>query len=405
MSKSWSLVVASAMITLTVAACGSPGQAGVPAVDGTAGSSGKGGAPYKIGLVYSKSGPLGTYGQQYRQGFEAGLDFATKGSGEVNGHQIEISEQDDAGDPAKAVASATDLIGQGHKIIAGSTSSGVALQVAPLAKDNKILFISGPAAVDALTGANKYTFRSGRQTYQDVATAGSMIGDVTGKKVTVLAQDSAFGKANVAAVTAILGGKGAKVSEVSVPAAATDLTPFATKVKGEVPDLLFVAWAGANATTMWQTLSQQGVFDSTTVVTGLDIKPTHPLFGEAGTKISFLSHFFEGAADNEAYKALDAGMKEQGATVDLFTNDGFVAAQMAVRALTEGGEDVEKMVGALEGWTFEGPKGSMEIRAEDHAMLQPMFTATLKAEGTNVTPVLGKTLEPAAVAPPVTPFK
>jgi branched-chain amino acid transport system substrate-binding protein len=393
------------MITLSVAACGSPGQAGAPAADGTAGSSGEGGAPYKIGLVYSKSGPLGTYGQQYRQGFEAGLDFATKGSGEVNGHKIEITEQDDAGDPAKAVASATDLIGQGHKIIAGSTSSGVALQVAPLAKDNKILFISGPAAVDAVTGANKYTFRSGRQTYQDVATAGSMIGDVTGKKVTVLAQDSAFGKANVAAVTAILGGKGAKVSEVSVPAAATDLTPFATKVKGEAPDLLFVAWAGANATTMWQTLSQQGVFDSTTVVTGLDIKPTHPLFGEAGTKISFLSHFFEGAADNEAYKALDAGMKEQGATVDLFTNDGFVAAQMAVRALTEGGEDVEKMVGALEGWTFEGPKGSMEIRAEDHAMLQPMFTATLKAEGTNVTPVLGKTLEPAAVAPPVTPFK
>lgn len=405
MSKRWSLAVASAMITITVAACGNPGQPGAPAADGTAGASAEGGAPYKIGLVYSKSGPLATYGQQYRQGFEAGLDFATKGTGEVNGHKIEISEQDDAGDPAKAVASATDLIGQGHKIIAGSTSSGVALQVAPLAQDNKILFISGPAAVDAVTGANKYTFRSGRQTYQDVATAGSMIGDVKGKKVTVLAQDSAFGKANVAAVTAILGGKGATVSEVSVPAAATDLTPFATKVKGAAPDLLFVAWAGANATTMWQTLSQQGVFDSTTVVTGLDIKPTHPLFGEAGTKISFLSHFFEGAADNEAYKALDAGMKEQGATVDLFTNDGFVGALMAIRALTEGGEDVEKMVGALEGWTFEGPKGAMEIRAEDHALLQPMFTATLKKDGTNVAPVLGKTLDPAAVAPPVTPFK
>jgi branched-chain amino acid transport system substrate-binding protein len=393
------------MITLSVAACGSPGQPGAPAAQATGGGSGDGRAPYKIGLVYSKSGPLATYGQQYRQGFEAGLDFATKGTGSVNGHKIEISEQDDAGDPAKAVASATDLIGQGNKVIAGSTSSGVALQVAPLAKDNKILFISGPAAADAVTGANKYTFRSGRQTYQDVATAGSMIGDVTGKKVTVLAQDSAFGKANVAAVTAILGGKGATVSEVSVPAAATDLTPFATKVKGAAPDLLFVAWAGANATTMWQTLSQQGVFDSTTVVTGLDIKPTHPLFGEAGTKISFLSHFFEGAADNEAYKALDAGMKKQGGTVDLFTNDGFVAAQMAVRALTEGGEDVDKMVGALEGWKFEGPKGSMEIRAQDHALLQPMFTATLKAEGTNTTPVLDKTLEPAAVAPPVTAFK
>ena len=98
--------------------------------------------------------------------------------------------------------------------------------------------------MDAVTGANRYTFRSGRQTYQDVATAGTILGDVKGKKVTVLAQDSAFGKANVAAVTAILGAKGATVDAVEVPAAATDLTPFATKVKGAAPDLLFVAFEG-----------------------------------------------------------------------------------------------------------------------------------------------------------------
>ena len=59
------------------------------------------------------------------------------------GHKIEISEQDDAGDPTKAVAAANTLIGDGNTIIAGSTSSGVAAAVAPLAQDNKVLFISG----------------------------------------------------------------------------------------------------------------------------------------------------------------------------------------------------------------------------------------------------------------------
>src|SRR6478672_2559239 len=408
MSKRWSVALASGMITVSVsvAACGSPGQPGA-ADNGTAAAAGGGasGGAYKVGLVYSKSGPLASYGQQYRQGLTAGIDYATKGTGAVAGHQIQITEQDDAGDPAKAVASATDLIGQGNKIIAGSTASGVALQVAPLAKDNKVLFISGPAAADAITGANRYTFRSGRQTYQDVATAGTMLGDVKGKKVTVLAQDSAFGKANVKAVTAVLGAKGATVSSVEVPSAATDLTPFATKVKGAAPDLLFVAWAGANATAMWTTLGQQGVFGSTKVVTGLDIKATHPLFGEVATKINFLSHFFEGAADNAAYQALDAGLKKQGATVDLFTNDGFVAGQMIVHALEAGGGDVDTMVTALEGWTFDGPKGSLEIRAEDHALLQPMFTANLKKDGSNVVPELVDTLDAATVAPPVTPFK
>ncbi|AXG15345.1 amino acid ABC transporter substrate-binding protein [Intrasporangium calvum] len=391
---------------MSVAACGTPGEPGAPAEQGTPGAGGgTSAAPVKVGLVYSKSGPLATYGEQYRQGFEAGLGYATQGTGEVNGHKVEITEQDDAGDPAKAVAAATDLIGQGNQIIAGSTSSGVALQVAPIANDNKVLFISGPAAADAVTGANKYTFRSGRQTYQDVATAGSMLGDVSGKKVTVLAQDSAFGKANVAAVTAVLGGKGATVDSVEVPAAATDVTPFATKIKGASPDLLFVAWAGANAASMWSTLEQQGVFESTKVVTGLDIKPTHAIFGKASTQINFLSHFFDGAADNAAYQALEKGLSDQGATVDLFTNDGFVAAQMIVHAIEASDTDVDAMVAALEGWSFEGPKGQIQIRPEDHAVLQPMFTATLKQEGSTIVPVLGETLDAATVAPPVTPFK
>ncbi|MBM6399204.1 substrate-binding domain-containing protein [Phycicoccus sonneratiae] len=403
MSRRPVLAVASAVLTLALAACGTPGEPGADAGGGSGSSASS--SPVQVGLVYSRSGPLATYGEQYRQGFTAGLDYATKGTNAVNGRPVEVTEQDDAGDPAKAVAAATDLIGKGVKVLAGSTSSGVALQVAPLAKDNKVLLVSGPAAVDAVTGANEYTFRSGRQTYQDVATAGTMIGDVTGKKVTVLAQDSAFGKANVAAVTAVLGAKGATVSGVEVPAAATEFTPFASKVKAAEPDLLFVAWAGANATQMWTSLSQQGVFDVTTVVTGLDIKPTHALFGESATKIDFLSHFYDGAADNAAYQALAAGMEEQGGSVDLFTNDGFVAAQMVVHALEKSTDDTTAMVSALEGWSFEGPKGQMTIRPEDHALLQPMFTASLEKSGDGYAVKPGKTLDAQAVAPPVSPFK
>ena len=97
-------------------------------------------------------------------------------------------------------------------IIAGTASSGVALAVAEQAEQNKVLYISGPAAADAITGINDYTFRSGRQSAQDVATAGTFLEDIDGKTVTVFAQDTAFGQGNVAAVEAILGGKGATVN-------------------------------------------------------------------------------------------------------------------------------------------------------------------------------------------------
>jgi branched-chain amino acid transport system substrate-binding protein len=380
---------------LAATACGSPQD--------TASGGGDSAAPVKVGLVYSQSGALASYGKQYIEGFKAGLDYATKGTGKVGDRKIELTEADDAGDPAKAVSAAKDLIGKGSKIIAGSTASGVALQVAPIAAQNKVLFISGPAATDAVTGANKYTFRSGRQSYQDVVTAKSFIGDATGKKVVVFAQDGAFGDANEAAVKKVIGGAGATVSSVRAPASATDFTPFASQIKAAKPDLLFVAWAGTTAPAMWQTLDQQGVLASTTVVTGLDIRASWPTFGAAGSKISFLSHYFDGASDTEAAKAAKA--KIPGGTLDLFHPDGFAAAQMVVRAVSEGGDDVDKMVKALEGWQFDSIKGPMTIRAEDHALLQPMYQAKLSGSGTTFTAAAQKSLTGDETAPPVTQMK
>jgi len=374
-----------------LAGCGSPQEA--------ANGGGQEDAPIKVGLVHSQTGPLASYGKQYAEGFRAGLAYATNGTNKVGDRQIEVTEVDDAGDPANAVSAVKDLVGKGYKIIAGSTVSGAALQVAPLAAQNKVLFISGPAATDGVTGANRYTFRSGRQTYQDVLTAKSFIGAASGKKVLVFAQDSAFGKANEEAVKQVIGTQGATVEAVLVPASATDFTPFARQVLDAEPDLLFVAWAGTTATAMWQALDQQGVFNATTVVTGLDQRASYPIFGAASDKISLLSHYFDGASSTPAAEALKKAVP--GGAVDLFHPDGFTAAQMIVRAVQEGGDDVDKMITALEGWTFDGVKGKLTVRAEDHALLQPMFQARF-SDG---TPTLVKTLDPQEVAPPVSQMK
>lgn len=388
-------IAAASLLAAGAAGCSSPQQA---ANGGTTDTS-----PYKVGLIYSQSGALATYGKQYDEGFKAGLAYVTKGTNAVNGHPVEVTEVDDGGDPAKAVTAAKDLIGKGAKILAGSTASGVGLQVAPIAAQNKVLFISGPAATDGLTGINRYTFRSGRQSYQDVLTAKSFIGDATGKKVLVFAQDSAFGQANDAAVKAVIGGAGATVSEVLVPAAATEFTTFAKRALDAKPDLLFVAWAGTTAPAMWQALDQQGVLAATTVVTGLDIRASWPTFGAAGTKISFLAHYFDGAAVNDCYNALKQAVP--GGAVDLFHPDGFTAAQMIVHALQGGGNDVDKMITSLEGWSFDGVKGSYTVRAADHALLQPMFQVKLTGSGTDLKPELVKALTPDQVTPPVVAFK
>ncbi|MEN3312205.1 MAG: branched-chain amino acid transport system substrate-binding protein [Actinomycetota bacterium] len=364
-------------------------------------------SPVKVGIVYSRTGALAGFGAEYLQGFKAGLQYLTKGTNTVNGHKLQITYVDDGTDAAKAVASGKDLIGQGYKILAGSTSSGVALQMAPLAAQNKVLFISGPAAGDAITALNRYTFRSGRQSYQDVLDAANFLPRAqVGKKVIVFAEDTAFGASNVAAVRAVFGGRGHTVSSILVPFNASDLTPFAQRLKNAGADLVFIAWAGPNSTQMWQALQQQGVPTSTKLVTGLADRVTYPALGPALAGINLLSHYVaNGPKGNKVNTWLVKRLAKSKQVPDLFTPDGFVAAQMIVRAVQKAnGDDVEKMISALEGWQFLAPKGKQRVRPQDHAMIQPMFQVQLVLKNGKYTPKVIKVISPGNVQPPVKSF-
>jgi branched-chain amino acid transport system substrate-binding protein len=360
----------------------------------------------KVGFIYSRTGGLSQFGAEEIQGFKLGLEYT---KGQCGGYTIQPTYVDDGTDPAKAVAAAKDLIGQGFKILAGSTSSGAALQVAPIADQNSVLFISGPAASDAITGLNRHTFRAGRQSYQDVLDAAGILPPKSaGKKITVFAEDTAFGQGNFAAVNAVFGGKGHIVSKILVPFGAADLTPYAQQLKNAKADMVFVAWAGLNGPQMWQALQQQGVPQATTIVTGLANRAIYPVFGPQVPGVTLVSHYVYQAPKNPVNDWLVSHMKRNGQVPDIFTPDGFVAAQMICHAIAKAGGDsnVDGMISALEGWQFKAPKGEQRIRPQDHAMLQPMFQVQLvkNAKGKYDVKVL-KTVSPGNVQPPVTPFK
>jgi branched-chain amino acid transport system substrate-binding protein len=385
---------------LVATACGTDDGGREESDDGAEGAAADG-DPIQVGIITSTSGLLSSYGNAYLAGLEAGLDYATDGSGAVNGRPIELEIVDDGGEPDQAISAAVDLVGQGVTVLAGSVSSGVAVQMAPFAEENEVLFISGPAATDAVTGINRYTFRSGRQSHQDVAAAASLVTEIDGATVLAFVQDSEFGAANIAAVESVLGADGATVEAVEVPLSATEFTPFVQQVIAAEPDLVFVAWAGDTTPAMWEAMDQQGVFEDYPVSTGLGDVATWPLYGPAGPDILFLSHYFSTAPSNPVN---DYMLDHVGDAVDLFTPDGFVAGQMIVQALAEAEpEDVDGMIAALEGWTFEAPKGTQTIRAGDHAMLQPMFTASMlnvDADPANIEVETIAVLPPDATEPP-----
>ena len=96
-----------------------------------------------------------------------------------------------------------------------------------------------------------------------------------------------------------------------------------------------------------------------------------------------------------------ASLEEAGHAADLFSPDGFNAAIMIVQAIREGGDTVDGYIAALEGFSFEGPKGTITIRAEDHAVIQPMFQVKLIADGDGFVPELIDTVDADTVVPPV----
>ena len=96
--------------------------AGTATVTAKSVKSDKATASYNVGVIYSRTGLLSAYGAEFIQGVKLGLKYATNGTNKVNGKDINLTLVDDKTDAATAVGAAKDLIGQGYKIIGGSTS-------------------------------------------------------------------------------------------------------------------------------------------------------------------------------------------------------------------------------------------------------------------------------------------
>ena len=213
----------------------------------------------KVGMILEQTGIYSAYETEWRQGFNIGLKYATNGTDRVNGQKLDINWDDDADNPTTAVSDFKAYVGAGYKIIGGTGDSSIADELAPLAAQNKVLYISGAAADDAITGVNRYTFRSGRQTYQDVQTAKSYVEALgTGKTILVLGQDFAFGQSYVTDATNAFKSLGDTVDSLLVPLTTTDFTSTALQVQQDNPDIIFLAWAGTTGAPLMQALQQQG---------------------------------------------------------------------------------------------------------------------------------------------------
>jgi branched-chain amino acid transport system substrate-binding protein len=368
------------------------------------------GKEIKIAHVYSRTGPLEAYGKQTQTGLMMGLEYATNGTMTVNGRKITVIEKDDQGKPdlgksLLATAYADDKV----DLAMGPTSSGVALAMLPVAEEYKKILLVEPAVADSITGEkwNRYIFRTGRNSSQD-AISNAVALDKPGVTIATLAQDYAFGRDGVKAFKESV--KRAKiVHEEYLPANTTDFTAGAQRLIDKLKDqpgrkVIWIVWAGAGNPFKIADLDlkRYGI----EIATGGNILPAMVAYNSF-PGMEGASYYYFGFSKNQANLWLVTNHYTKfKSPPDFFTAGGFSAAMAIVSALkkTNGDTNSEKLITAMEGMTFDTPKGPMTFRKEDHQAMQSMYhfrVAPGARQGAMADLHLVKEIKPAEMNVPI----
>ena len=340
----------------------------------------------RIGLILDKSGAMEAYVKQTQVGFMMGLDYATAGTMTIHGRKLVVIERDSQGkaDIAKAqlaAAYADDKV----DIAVGAAASGTSLAMLPVAEEYKKILIIEPAVADSITGAkwNRYIFRTARNSSQD-AISNAAAQDKPGVSIATLAQDNAFGREGVAAFKDAL--KQARVvHEEYLPPATNDFTAGAQRLIDRLKNLpgkkvVWISWAGAGNPFKIADLDlkRYGI----DIATGGNILPAMSVYknfpGMEGA-----TYYYYGIPKNPLNdEMIKRHQAKFNAPPDFFTAGGFSAAMAITTALsaTKADSKTESLIRAMQGMSFDTPKGKMTFRREDHQAMQSMYHFKIKVD-------------------------
>jgi branched-chain amino acid transport system substrate-binding protein len=354
----------------------------------------------KVGLITDASGALAIYGAHILRSFMLGMEYATGAPGsagekfditqtqenvfKIDDCEIQVFVRDDASTPDNTATVARELIDvEKVNILVGTVSSGATATLQGIALESKIPLIVAPAAANDITGVNfnEYTFRTSRNNYQDAINECKALTQQYTKFVQI-APDYAFGRGSAAAFRDACSLDGAEfvADDIFAPLDTTDFTPYMEQIAGSGAEAYIVTWAGSGFVSLVQAAADQGVTESMSLgATFIDNVLMPTFFSNAvGTTAGILYHY--SAPNNPINDFLKAQDKARyGVMPDLFDADGMNAAIMVVETIkaTNGDVSGDALKTAMEGMTFEGPKGTVFIRPEDHVAIQDMYILKL----------------------------
>lgn len=338
--------------------------------------------PIKIALVHGTSGSsFEVFSKQTHTGFEMGIEYATGGTMEVKGRKIELIYKDTQFKPDVARAVLAEAYGDDEVLLAvGGTSSGVTKGMLPIAEEYEKLLIVEPAVADSLTGpdSNRYVFKTSRNSSMDMQAQALALSPDENLHVATLAEDYAFGRDGIAAFKAALEGSGATIeAEEYVPLKTTDFTAATERMFNALKDkegrkviLIYVAGGGDP---MGKIQAMEPERFGIEISTGGHILPVLPTYKRVPGMEGAVYYYYENHDNPENSWLVEQHQARFDSPPDFFTAGGMAAGLAVVKALeTAETIDTEGLIAAMEGMSWDTPKGPMTFRPEDHQALQNM---------------------------------
>jgi branched-chain amino acid transport system substrate-binding protein len=175
------------------------------------------------------------------------------------------------------------------------------------------------------------------------------------------------------------GGKVIDSIPMGNPAQVPDFTPFLQRVKDAHPDCFYVFIpSGAHAAGVVKTYGEVGLRQAGIKLIGpMDVVPDNKLqaMGDAAVGTIVMGHY-AADYDNAANKAF---VKEWSAAYGTDSSPDFMSAAgwdtmaaifSAIKKLDGNLDDGQKVVDTLKGWTFDGPRGVVQIDPQTRDIIE-----------------------------------
>lgn len=336
----------------------------------------------KLGVVEPFSGTFKDVADRYTEG----IIYATKKineQGGLLGKKLEVVKIDAEGNPAVAARKTqAAIMRDGIKFFYTGSGSAVGAAVSQATDKQNAMTISHGAHAASLTGekCNRHFFRTNANTDMTSYALASVIAKRGHKSVGLIVQDYSFGHEAVAAFRKKLAEVSPSTKIVSVvfhPLGAKDFAPHVSTLLASKPEVVFTPnWGNdlramlKQAHDMGMTQKVYGFFINDELLIQAFGKDADKLVGYVGAEV------YEITIPTKKNREFVADYhKVMGNYPTWLRGKGYIATMFWAEAVKKAGSfEVEAIIKAWENLSWEGPTGTMTMRACDHQAQVPVWS-------------------------------